>query len=104
MISPWAKRGMIDHQTLSFDAYLKLIEDRFLESERLDPKTLTRPDSRPTVREEVDVLGDLRREFDFSQDPLPPLVLDPTPRGMEALAAIGEDIRIPVAYQDRWET
>ena len=104
MISPWAKRGMIDHQTLSFDAYLKLIEDRFLEGERLDPKTLSRPDSRPTVREEVDVLGDLRREFDFSQDPLPPLVLDPTPGGMEALAAIGANIRIPVAYQDRWET
>ena len=30
MISPWARRGYIDHQTLSFDAYLKFIEDRFL--------------------------------------------------------------------------
>ena len=30
VISPWAKPGFIDSQTLSYDAYLKLIEDRFL--------------------------------------------------------------------------
>jgi phospholipase C len=30
MICPWARRGYIDHRTLSFDAYLKFIEDRFL--------------------------------------------------------------------------
>ena len=79
MISPWAKAGTIDSQTLSFDAYLKLIEDLFLSGERLDPKTLSRPDPRPTVREDVGILGDLRREFDFSQEPLPPMILDPTP-------------------------
>jgi phospholipase C len=79
LISPWAKAGTIDSQTLTFDAYLKLIEDLFLSGERLDPETLSRPDSRPTVREDVDILGDLLREFDFTQDPLPPLVLDPTP-------------------------
>lgn len=104
MISPWARRGMVDHQTLSFDAYLKFIEDRFLGGERLDPKTLSRPDARPTVREEVGILGDLRKEFDFSQDPLPPLVLDPSPAGLKPLASIGADIAIPLAYQDRWET
>ena len=37
MMSPWAKPGTIDHQTLSFDAYLKFIEDRFLGGQRLDP-------------------------------------------------------------------
>lgn len=80
LISPWADRGMdIDHQTLTFDAYLRLIEDRFLDGARLDPSTMSRPDSRPTVREEVDILGDLRNEFDFSQEPIPPLMLDPTP-------------------------
>jgi phospholipase C len=79
MISPWAKAGTIDSQTLSFDAYLKLIEDLFLTGERLDPSTLSRPDSRPTVREEVRILGNLLREFDFGQEPIPPLVLDPTP-------------------------
>ena len=79
MISPWAKAGTIDGQVLAFDAYLKLIEDLFLSSERLDPDTLSRPDSRPTVREEIGILGNLLREFDFQQDPVPPLVLDPTP-------------------------
>jgi phospholipase C len=79
MISPWAKAGTIDHQVLSFDAYLKLIEDLFLGGQRLDPETMSRPDSRPTVREEVPILGNLLREFDFTQDPLPPLILDPTP-------------------------
>jgi len=27
----------------------------------------------------VQQLGDLRNEFDFTQDPLPPLILDPHP-------------------------
>jgi len=79
LISPYAKQGYIDHQTLSFDAYLKLIEDRFLNGERLDPVTLGRPDSRPIVREDVPILGDLLQDFDFSQDPRPPVVLDPWP-------------------------
>ena len=77
LISPWARGGTIDHQVLTFDAYLKLIEDLFLDGERLDPRTLDRPDSRPTVREEVPILGDLRDEFDFEQNPIPPLILDP---------------------------
>ena len=72
---------MIDHQILSFDAYLKFIEDVFLNGQRLDPKTDGRPDPRPTVRESVSQLGDVLREFDFSQKPLPPLILplNPTP-------------------------
>jgi phospholipase C len=80
-ISPWVKPGAIDHQTLSFDAYLKFIEDLFLDGQRLDPATDGRPDSRPTVREDVDILGDLRDEFDFAQEPLPPMPLptDPPP-------------------------
>jgi len=78
-ISPWVSPGLIDHQTLSFDAYLRFIEDRFLGGERLDPATLSRPDSRPTVRETVPILGDLANEFDFTQAPLPPLILDPRP-------------------------
>lgn len=81
LISPWAKGGTIDHQTLSFDAYLKFIEDLFLGGQRLDPRTDGRSDSRPTVREDANILGDLKREFDFSQDPLPPLILDPRPGG-----------------------
>jgi phospholipase C len=80
LISPYAKRGYLDHQTLSFDAYLKFIEDVFLGSKRLDPKTDGRPDPRPTVRENVHILGDLRRDFDFNQKPRPPLILRPRPR------------------------
>ena len=79
IISPYARQGYIDHQMLSFDAYLKLIEDRFLDGERLDPATLGRPDSRPTVREEIEVLGDLTDAFNFRQHPRDPLILDPTP-------------------------
>ena len=51
MISPYARAGYIDHQTLSFDAYLKFIEDDFLGGARIDPKTDGRPDPRPDVRE-----------------------------------------------------
>ena len=43
--------GYIDHQTLSFDAYVKFIEDVFLSRQRLDPLTDGRWDPRPTVRE-----------------------------------------------------
>ncbi|HEY6539492.1 MAG TPA: alkaline phosphatase family protein, partial [Ktedonobacteraceae bacterium] len=79
VISPYAKKGYIDHQTLSFDAYLKFIEDDFLNSQRLDPKTDGRPDPRPTVREDVSILGNLLSDFDFSQSPRPPMILSTNP-------------------------
>jgi phospholipase C len=75
VISPYAKRGYVDHQTLSFDAYLKFVEDDFLGGRRLDPETDGRPDPRPDVRENAPILGDLRNDFDFSQQPRPPLLL-----------------------------
>jgi phospholipase C len=78
LISPYAKRGFIDHQTLSFDAYTKLIEDLFLGGQRLDPATDGRPDPRPDVRENAAVLGDLLQEFDFSQSPRKPDILPTT--------------------------
>jgi phospholipase C len=80
MISPYARRGMIDHQIFSFDAYLKLIEDLFLNGQRIDPKTDGRPDPRPNVRENAKILGDLLAEFDFSQPPRPPMVLPLHPK------------------------
>ncbi|MDQ6614236.1 MAG: alkaline phosphatase family protein [Actinomycetota bacterium] len=79
MISPYAKKGLIDHQTLSFDAFVKFIEDDFLAGQRLDPKTDGRPDPRLTVRESVPQLGDLVNEFDFSQPLGPPTVLPVRP-------------------------
>ena len=75
LISPYAKQGYIDHQTLSFDAINKLIELWILNGQALDPKTDGRPDPRPTVREKVKLLGNLLSEFDFTQAPRPPMLL-----------------------------
>jgi phospholipase C len=80
VISPYARRGYVDHQTLSFDAYLKFIEDDFLGGARIDPRTDGRPDPRPDVRENARILGDLRADFDFTQQPRPPLLLAPYPK------------------------
>jgi phospholipase C len=80
VISAYAKHGYIDHQTLSFDAYVKFIEDDFLNSQRLDPKTDGRPDPRTTVRENVKILGDLTSDFDFTQTPRPPEILPVHPK------------------------
>jgi phospholipase C len=80
VISPYAKRGFIDHQTLSFDAYLKFIEDDFLNGQRIDPKTDGRPDPRPDVRENASILGNLMGDFDFSQAPRAPMVLPENPK------------------------
>ena len=75
VISPYARKGYVDHQILSFDAYAKFIEDDFLGGQRLDPRTDGRPDPRPTVRENVPILGNLVSDFDFDQAPLPPVIL-----------------------------
>ena len=77
VISPYARKGFVDHQTLSFDAYAKFIEDDFLKGQRLNPRTDGRPDPRPDVRESAPQLGNLVRDFDFSQKPRRPLVLTP---------------------------
>jgi phospholipase C len=75
VISPYARRNYVDHQTLSFDAINKFIEDDFLGGARLDPKTDGRPDPRPTVRDALPGLGNLALDFDFNQAPLAPVVL-----------------------------
>jgi phospholipase C len=75
VISPYAKQSFIDHQVLSQDAYLKFIEDDFLGTQRLNPTTDGRPDSRPDVRENKKILGNLANDFNFNQQPRPPLLL-----------------------------
>jgi phospholipase C len=77
VISPYAKEGYIDHTQLSFDSYLKLIENRFLGGQRLDPATDGRPDARPTVREPK--ANDMWNAFDFTQPPRAPVIEDPWP-------------------------
>jgi phospholipase C len=79
VISPYATSGAIDHQTLSFDAYDKFIEDLFLHGQRLDPATDGRPDPRPDVRENAPQLGNLMNDFAFDQAPKPPLILSEHP-------------------------
>jgi len=79
IISPYARTGYIDHQVLSSDAYLKFIEDDFMNGARLDPSTDGRPDPRPDVREEMSILGNLYADFNFKQPPRPPMLLTPCP-------------------------
>jgi phospholipase C len=81
VISPYARSGYIDHQVLSFDAYLKFIEDDFLGGARLNPATDGRPDSRPDVRELASILGNLTSDFNFNQSPRPPMLLPRHPHG-----------------------
>ena len=92
VISPYARPGYIDHQTLSFDAYLKFIEDDFLGGQRIDSGTDGRPDPRPDVRENAPQLGDLTADFDFSQAPLSPLVL-PVNSGTSLIPAAPASLR-----------
>ena len=85
LISPYAMPGLIDHQVLSFDSYAVLIEQLFMNGVHLDPVAMGQPDNRPTVRDELTTgtypdgttaqLGQLINEFDFTQTPLPPLIL-----------------------------
>ena len=79
VISPYTKKGYIDTQTLSSDAYLKFIEDDFLGGDRLNPKTDGRPDPRPDVREDESILGNMTLDFNFSQKPRPPFLLPTNP-------------------------
>ncbi len=85
VISPYAKPGYIDHSVLSMDSYARFIEDVFLGGTRLDPTAMGEPDKRPDLRDRVTrvrfINGDLvnvgvlEDDLDFSQTPLPPLVL-----------------------------
>src|SRR6516165_2802277 len=79
VISPYAKVGYIDHQILSSDAFLKFIEDDFLNGARLNPATDGRPDPRLDVRENAPILGNLASAFNFSQPPRKPLLLPTNP-------------------------
>src|SRR5215216_3479058 len=81
VISPYARRGHVDHQVLSFDAFNKFIEDDFLHGQRIDPRTDGRPDPRPDVRENAKILGDLAADFDFTRRPRPSDPLPLHPRG-----------------------
>jgi phospholipase C len=85
LVSAWARPGTIDHNVLSLDSYATFIEDNFAASARLDPAAVGNVEHRPDIRDSVTkvswfngdtaIVGNLIDEFDFSQSPLPPLVL-----------------------------
>ena len=80
VISPYAKQGYIDHQTLELRR-VPAVRRRPL-PRRPAPRPRDRRPARqpPDVRENAPQLGDLRDAFDFTQAPRPPLVL-PTVAG-----------------------
>ncbi len=90
VISPYARKGISTTRVLSHDAYLKFIEDDFLGGMRLNPATDGRPDPRPDVREEAAQLGDLTNDFNFNQEPQPPMLLNPHPAPGPASQPPGE--------------
>jgi len=85
LVSAWARPGYIDHSVLSLDSFATFIEDNFAESARLDPAAVGNVEHRPDIRDSITKVawfngatanvGQLIDEFDFSQSPLPPLVL-----------------------------
>jgi hypothetical protein len=80
VISPYARKGFIDHCPLSTDSYLTFIENDFLKGERLNPHTDGRPDSRPYIAEHQPGFCNLTEDFNFNQEPRQPLVLDVRPK------------------------
>jgi phospholipase C len=85
LVSAWARPGLVDHAVLSTASYAALIEQLFAGGAHLNPAKLGIPDSRPDIRDALravtypdgsrHAIGQLMNEFDFSQSPLPPLVL-----------------------------
>jgi phospholipase C len=66
VISPYAKEAFIDHNTYSFDSWLKLIEKRF------GVESMTARDKNA---------DDMSNSFDFTQQPRQPIILSATTQG-----------------------
>jgi phospholipase C len=80
VISPYARKGFIDHTRLSTNSYLAFIEDDFLAGARLNPRTDGRPDSRPYIAETQPGFGNFMEDFNFNQKPRPPMLLNLHPK------------------------
>jgi phospholipase C len=66
VISPYAKQNYISHQTMSFESWLKLVEERY------GVKSMTARDTGAY---------DMRDAFNFNQLPRNPVILSATPAG-----------------------
>jgi len=73
LISPYAKQNFVDQQTLSFDAYLRFIEDLFCDCTRIPYESQNQMEGvkRPEQRENDPKLGNLLYEFDFRNNVQP---------------------------------
>ena len=69
VLGAYARQGVIDHDVHSHDSYVRLVEDLFLDGERIDPATDGRPDPRTSVREEM--ASTLLADFDFTRTRAP---------------------------------
>jgi phospholipase C len=66
VISPYAKQNFVDHNTYSFDSWLRLVEERF----GVEPMT-----------ERDKWADDMQNSFDFTQQPRAPVFLSATANG-----------------------
>jgi phospholipase C len=66
VISPYAKQSYIDHNTYSFESWLKIVEERFGISPMTDRDTRAQ---------------DMTSAFDFNQSPRPPITLSTSEKG-----------------------
>ena len=99
IISPWVKAGTIDHQIVSFDAYLKFVEDIFLSGQRIGGAAGLRPDFAPGSPRvaHLDYPAErrrLHRTTDAHRRPAERLQLQP-----EAAATAGPDHGDPDQFQ-----
>jgi phospholipase C len=84
VMSPWLGINKLDHQTLSFDAYLALIEDAFIPigpvNSGMPGQWINGGDGRTDIRELEPALGNLIDEFDFNINvkalPAPPAAVN----------------------------
>lgn len=66
VISPYAKQNFVDHNTYSFESWLRIVEERF----GVQPMTARDTDA-----------ADMLSAFDFTQRPRAPIILSPTTKG-----------------------
>jgi phospholipase C len=66
VIGPYAKQNFIDHNTYSFESWLRIVEERF--------------GVRPMTARDTSA-SDMLSAFDFTQSPRPPIILSATTKG-----------------------
>jgi phospholipase C len=64
IISPWARPNFVDHHVSDQTSIIRFIEDRWLDGQRLGRGSFDA------------IAGSIETMFDFTQQPLPPLLLD----------------------------